>query len=174
MSDYTITLKRISEVYSKNEVLSWFQDYNLFDYLTADEVQLIYDCEIWSKEKLANMIYDHYYLREIAFETPEMFRHYSKVKLQEIMGKYLPLIYSNSLKYNPLQNETINITETFNKATNDSKESTNNGSSNTTGNSTSASSSNSSGLQINSDTPQGQISKENILARKLRNNNIRN
>ena len=87
MSDYTITLKRISEVYSKNDVLSWFQDYELSDYLSSSEIQVITDVNIWSKEKLANMIFEHYYLREIAFETPEMFRHYSKVKLQEIMRK---------------------------------------------------------------------------------------
>lgn len=68
------------------------------------------------------------------------------------------------MKYNPLQNETLNITETFSKSTNDSKASTNNGSSNTSGSSSSASSSNSSSLQINSDTPQGQITKANILA----------
>lgn len=87
MSDYTITLKRISEVYSKNDVLSWFQDYELSDYLSSNEIQVITDINIWSKEKLANMIFEHYYLREIAFETPEMFRHYSKVKLQEVMRK---------------------------------------------------------------------------------------
>lgn len=87
MSDYTITLKRISEVYSKASVLSWFQDYNMSDYLTYDELTLISSTNLFDKEKLANMIFNHYYLREIAFETPEMFRHYTKVKLDEIMRK---------------------------------------------------------------------------------------
>ena len=163
MSNYTITLKRISEVYSKNEVLSWFQDYSLGDYLTYEEQTLISQTNLFDKGTLANMIYEHYLLREIAFETPEMFRHYSKVKLNELMGKYAPLIYSISFRYNPLLNETMNITETFSKANNDSRQVTNLGTSSTTGNSSSTSSSDSSGLQVNSDTPQGQISKADIL-----------
>ena len=87
MSDYTITLKRISEVYSKEDVLLWFQDYDEEDYLTSEEIAQINETNLWNKEKLANMIFEHYYLREIAFETPEMFRHFTKVKLQEIMRK---------------------------------------------------------------------------------------
>ena len=87
MSNYTITLKRISEVYSKNEVLGWFQDYSLSDYLTYEESTLVSQTNLFDKGTLANMIFNHYYLREIAYETPEMFRHYTKVKLQEIMRK---------------------------------------------------------------------------------------
>lgn len=87
MSNYTITLKRISEVYTKEDVLSWFQDYELSDYLTSEEIALINQTNLFSKEKLANMIFNHYYLREIAFETPLMFKHYTKVKLDEIMRK---------------------------------------------------------------------------------------
>lgn len=87
MSNYTITLKRISEVYDVESVLSWFEDYDFQDYLTYEQIQTIADLNIWSKRKLAQMIFEHYYLREIAFETPEMFRHYAKVKMQEIMRK---------------------------------------------------------------------------------------
>ena len=28
MSDYTVTLKRVCDVYGKNEVLNWFKDYS--------------------------------------------------------------------------------------------------------------------------------------------------
>lgn len=164
MSNYTITLKRISEVYSKNEVLGWFQDYSMGDYLTYEESTLVAQTNLFDKGTLANMIFDHYYLREIAYETPEMFRHYTKVKLREIMGKYLPLVYSYSFRYNPLLNETLNITETFTRSGNDSRTTTNNGTSSTSGTSNSESTSNSSNLQVNSDTPQGQISKADILS----------
>lgn len=85
MSSYTITLKRCSEVYSKPEVISWFSNYDISDYLTSEQKNLL--LQTWNKERLAEMIFEHYYLREIAFETPEMFRHYSKVKMQEIMRK---------------------------------------------------------------------------------------
>ena len=87
MSDYTITLKRISEVYTKNDVLGWFKEYNMSDYLTYEEQTLVSQTNLFDKDYLANMIFNHYYLREIAFETPEMFRHFTKVKLQEIMRK---------------------------------------------------------------------------------------
>ena len=163
MSTYTITLKRISEVYDVETVLSWFSDYDLQDYLTADQIQTITDLNIWSKEKLAQMIFEHYYLREIAFETPEMFRHYAKVKLQEIMGEYLPLIFSSSLEINPFSNETFSESEQLYKSKSDTKNSTINASTSSTGQNASTSSSSNSGLIINSDTPQGQISKENIL-----------
>lgn len=62
-----------------------------------------------------------------------------------------------------MQNETINIKDVFSKENTDSRITTNSGTSQTSGNSSSSSSSNSSGLQVNSDTPQGQISKETIL-----------
>jgi hypothetical protein len=92
MSDYTITLKRCSEVYSRDEVLSWFTNYDLNNYLTQQQIKELTGLDLfgengWTKEKLALMIFEHYYLREIAYETPEMFRHFAKVKMQEIMRK---------------------------------------------------------------------------------------
>lgn len=164
MSKYTITLKRISEVYDVSTILGWFQDYDIDDYLTPTQWQAIADADMWTKSKLAQMIFDHYYLREIAFETPEMFRHYAKVKMQEIMGRYLPIIYANTITYNPLQNETFSETEQLYKSKSDVKNSTINSSSQSTGQNASTSSSSNSGLVVNSDTPQGQISKQDILA----------
>ena len=164
MSKYTITLKRISEVYDVETILSWFTDYDLTDYLTSAQIQEITSAGIWTKDKLAQMIFEHYYLREIAFETPEMFRHYTKVKMQEIMGRYLPIIYSNSFSYNPLLNETFSESEQLYKSKSDVKNSTINSSSQATGQNASTSSSSNSGLIVNSDTPQGQISKQDILA----------
>lgn len=161
MSDYTITLKRCSEVYGKDEIISWFTNYDMAETLTYEQInELMKPIDIlgnyaWSPEKLATKIFEHYLMREIAFETPEMFRHYAKVKMQEIMPKYLILLWSASIKYNPLSdNETFNITETYEGNKDETRNITNNGTSTTSGNSTSSSESSSSGLQINNDTPQ--------------------
>ena len=69
------------------------------------------------------------------------------------MESKLPLIYSAAIKYDPLIN--VDYTESF--------ERTIDGRSTSTGMSNSTSSNNASGLNINSDTPQGQISKTDIL-----------
>lgn len=186
MSSYTINLKRCSEVYGKDEILSWFTDYEEKNYLTADQYNLIsrynsYGFKAFDKNLLSKMIFEHYYFREIGYETPEMFRHYAKVKLQEIMGKYLPLIYSSAIQYDPLTTNTFNLKETLERTRDDKRtdefsenttkegnsegtqQTDSTGTSSTRGNSSSTSSSNSSGLQINNDTPQGQINKQNIL-----------
>lgn len=157
MSKYTIELRKLfdSEFYSpplfdRTEVESWFKDYTLTDYLTEEEVNVINSRGVWSKDKLAQKIVDHYYMREIGFETPYLFKHYAKIYMQEAMEKYLPLIYSASIKYDPLVN--VDYTETFTRNIDNSS------------NGESSSTSNSSGLNVNSDTPQGEITKANILA----------
>ena len=143
MSKYTTSFYDLIQkgIYSKNELSSWFKDYELSDFLTEDEIEVINSRGTWSKEKLADKIVDHYYFKEFGVETPAMFRHYAKIQMKEIMESKLPLIYSAAIKYDPLVN--VDFTETY--------------SSNTTGNSSS------SGLTVNSDTPQGQISKAAIL-----------
>ena len=111
------------------------------NFLTDEEIQVINTRGTWSKERLADKIVDHYYFKEFGVESPAMFIHYAKIQMKEIMESKLPLIYSAAIKYDPLVN--VDFTETY--------------SSNTTGNSSS------SGLTVNSDTPQGQISKAAIL-----------
>ena len=49
MSDYTITLKRCSEVYGKNEIISWFMDYNELNYINSKEYFAITNADIWRK-----------------------------------------------------------------------------------------------------------------------------
>lgn len=151
MAKYTFELRDLFEpikfnlpLYTRSEVEAWFKDYELSDYLTAEEIEVINDRGTWSKDKLAKKIVDHYYMRESGLETIALFKHYAKVKMQELMEYYLPLIYSASIEYDPLVN--VDYTETFSRQVND------------TG------SSNASGLTINSDTPQGQVNKANILA----------
>ena len=171
MSSYTIELRKIAEIYTEEAVKGWFMDYNLEDYLTQDQIADIQTAGIWSKEKLAQKIYDHYYMREIGLETPYLFKHFAKVKMQELMEAKLPVIWSNCIEYNPLVN--VDYEEVFerhikgenaNNSTTGNNESVNEIRNNTTnGASTSTSSSSSSGLNVNSDTPQGQISKQAIL-----------
>ena len=142
MSKYTTNFYSLMHMgYTKEELKSWFMDYELSDYLTPDEIRTIEDRGTWSKDKLAEKIIDHYFLKDIGFETPAMFKHYAKITMNEIMESKLPLIYSAAIKYDPLVN--VDFTEEY--------------SSNTTG------SANTSGLVVGSETPQGQINKAAIL-----------
>ena len=152
MARYTVQLRKVIETLGEDEVLKWFQDYDLTNYLSADEIKTITDKGVWSPSRLAQKIVDHYYMKEIGLETVGLFKRKVKVAMQEIMEEKLPLIYSASLQYNPLTN--VNYTETYS-----GKNTTENSSSIDT-----TATSDSSGLTVNSDTPQGQISKSAILA----------
>lgn len=145
MSRYTTELRTVCDLFTREEVEGWFKDYELSDYLTEEEIEVINQRGTWSKDKLAKKIVNHYWLCEIGYETPAMFRLYVKNEMNELMEEYLPLIYSASIKYDPLVNvdykEEYHATDTGN----------------TTGTSKAT------GLVVNSDTPQGQINKQNIL-----------
>ena len=150
MSKYTTDLKNFCEKYGRDTVESWFKDYCLYDYLRQDEVDSINNAGLWNPDKLARKIVDHYYVREVGLETVGLFKHYAKVYMQEIMERKLPLIYSASIQYDPLVN--VDYTETFNR--------------NAVGSASSNSTNSGSGLAVNSDTPQGQINKQEILQGK--------
>ena len=159
MSKYTMELRKLFEpitytntLFTREQVEGFFKDYDLEDYLTPKQIETIEETGLWNKDKLARKIVDHYYMREIGFETIGLFVHYAKVTMQELMEEYLPLIYSSAIQYDPLVN--VDYTESFERT----KETENEGSSDST------SSSNASSLGVNSDTPQGQISKQAILA----------
>ena len=152
MSKYTMELRELFDpikmnppIYTREQVESFFTDYELSDYLTESQIETVLSTGLWSKQKLASKIVDHYYMREIGQETIGLFKHYAKVTMQELMEEYLPLIYSSSIQYDPLVN--VDFTETFSRTANVAS----------TGNSAS------SGLGVLSDTPQGQISKSAIL-----------
>ena len=142
MSRYTTELRFIVQNTSLGEVEGWFKDYELSDYLTAQEIAIINDRGTWTKDKLASLIVQHYWVREIGLETVELFKHQAKVAMAEIMEEKAPLIYSASLQYDPLVN--VDFTETYTENTSQDG--------------------NADGLNVNSDTPQGQISKSSILA----------
>lgn len=153
MASYTIELRRICDIFGREEVENWFKDYNIEDYLTEKQIEQIELNKVWSKDRLAKKIVDHYYMREIGFETPALFKHYAKVYMQEIMERKLPKIYSNFFEYDPLS--SVDYTEEYTREIQSG--------SNAKGKSTSNSSNNASGLSVSSDTPEGQISKEAIL-----------
>lgn len=157
MAKYTMQLRALFEpvifnppLFTRNEVEGWFKDYNMFDYLTPEQVAVIQESNIWSKDRLAKKIVNHYYMEEIGEETPALFKHYAKVKMEELMEEYLPLIYSASIQYDPLVN--VDFTESFEKARGENVDS-----SGTT-------TSNSNDITLNSDTPQKRVSKEDILS----------
>lgn len=146
MSKYTITFQELVEggYYTEEEIKNTFKSYNLEDYLTADEINVINQRGTWNKEKLANKIYNHYYMEEIGFETYARFDLEAKELMEELMEKYLPMVYSYSIEYDPLVN--VDFTESFERQF---------------ANQDSASAD---GLVLNSDTPQGRVTKTDILA----------
>lgn len=150
MSKYTFELREVISTFGRDEVKKWFSDYNLSDYLTPEEIQVIEDKGVWSKDQLAERILDHYFMREIGTDAIGQFMLFIKDQMREIMETYAPIIYSASIKYDPLVN--VNYSEIYS------------GTSGSTSNS--ASSSNGTGLTINSDTPQGEINKSEILQGK--------
>ena len=143
MATYTVQLRKVIETLARYEVKSWFMDYDLTHYLTPDEIAVIEARGTWTKERLADMILDHYYMREIGAETVALFKHYAKRAMREIMEEKLPLIYSAAIKYDPLVN--VDYTESYSGAS--------------SGNSTGVSN----GVTLNSDTPQGKVSKADVL-----------
>ena len=153
MATYTIELRKICDIFGRDEVESWFKNYNLEDYLTPTQIEQITKFNVWSKDRLASKIVDHYFMREIGYETPALFKHFANVYMKEIMERQLPKIYSNFLEYDPLSN--VDFTEEYTREIQ--------GNNSNQGTSSSTSSSNSSGLSVNSDTPQGQINKNEIL-----------
>lgn len=153
-SVYTVQLRQLvtGGYYTREEIESWFKDYELTDYLTQEEIDVINQRGTWSKDKLAKRIVDHYWMREIGLETPALFQHHAKILMQELMEDKAPLIYSASIKFDPLVN--VDYSETFEAERANEGHATSNGTS--TGNT--------SGLTVSSDTPQGQVTKANILA----------
>jgi hypothetical protein len=147
MAKYTMEIRELISTFGEDEVKSWFEQYELSDYLTPEEIAVINERGVWSKEKLTQRIIDHYFTREIGSDAIGQWMLFVKDKMKEVMETYAPLIYSSSIKFDPLVN--VDYTETYDGA-NEGKNS-------------SSSKSKGSGLTVNSDTPQGQINKATIL-----------
>ena len=41
MATFSIEIRELIETFGENEVISWFEDYELTDYLTSDEIDII-------------------------------------------------------------------------------------------------------------------------------------
>ena len=150
MSKYTMELREIISTFGRDEVKRWFSYYDLHDYLTDDEINVINERGVWNPDKLAERILDHYFTREICTDAIGQFMLFTKDRIREIMETYAPIIYSASIKYDPLVN--VNFSETY--------------SGTSTASSVGSTASSGSGLVVNSDTPQGQINKNEILQGK--------
>lgn len=153
MSKYTVELRRVINVYGRSTVANWFMDWDFADYLSSEQIDLIGKSGIWDTNKLVDKILDEYYMREICVETPDYWYRRVKSKMAQIMERYAQLIWTTAIEYEPLVNVDYSETYTGNfERTDDNR-----------GNSNSQSFNNGNGLTIQSDTPQGQISKEEIL-----------
>ena len=150
MSKYTYELRECIDTFGREEVKGWFSDYELSDFLSQSQIDVINERGVWSKDQLAERILDHFYTREVGCSAIGQFMLFVKDRMRELMETYAPLIYSTSLEFNPLDN--TNYTETYDGTTD--------------GNSTTNSENNGSGLTISSDTPQGNINKADILQGK--------
>jgi hypothetical protein len=93
-------------------------------------------------------IIDYYYFREIGFETVAQFNHYLNNKMNIIMPYYNKIYIATLKEINPLNN--YNLTEKYEKINEAS------------GNNTTNDSSNSDSLNAFSDTPQGNVSNNEI------------
>lgn len=175
MSSYTIDLRHICDIYGRDEVESWFSSYNLSDYLSQEQINKITSASQWTKEKLARKIVDHYFMREIAYETPALFEHFAKVKMNEIMEQKLPIIWSKFIDYDPLVNvdyvesytRNIEGTNQNNSETEGNEKVKNERDQENNGRSISKSTDNGSGLVVNSDTPQRRDFKTRYFNRRL-------
>lgn len=152
MARYTITLRELTSSLGYDEMIKVFSDYELSDYLTSAEIETINNRGCWSKEQLAKRILNHFWLKEIGFNNAGEFIHNAKDMLAELMESYLPLIYSASIKYDPLVN--VDFTEEFTR-TND-----------VDGKANVSNKSNGNGLEVRSDTPMTQVNKSEILQGK--------
>ena len=150
MAKYSFELREVISTFGEDEVKSWFGNWELSDFLGAEEINVVEEKGVWNKEKLLDRIITHFYTRELGTDAIGQFINFAKDKMNEVMETYAPIIYSTCLKYNPLYD--VNVVEIFERTTD--------------GTSQSSSSSNGSGLTVQSDTPQGQISKDEILKGK--------
>ena len=162
MNNYTFRLSDLfletsfsPPLYTREEIEGWFMDYELSDFLTSEQISQITKDNVWSKEKLAKDIVDYFYMSESAYETPALFKHFARVTMNTLMESYLLKLYTKFLDYDPLS--SVDYVEEYTRTIDSEAKNTGKSSSNSSSNSSS------SGLNVNSDTPQGQINKTDIL-----------
>ena len=135
MSRYTIELRYLIE---GNYELG-LKDYPIFD-------------ESY-REQLNNKIIQHYYFREIGFETEALFKNRLNQKMNEIMPYYNQMYESSKLKIDPLS--TIDLEEVFSRKSKTTGEGTS---------STSGTGNNTNNFNSTDTTDYGKISKFSDIA----------
>lgn len=143
MSRYTVELRFILDT------INIFD----FDYNFVDEE---------TKQKLENMFKNHFYFKEIGFETIARFKHYLKIVFQEKIEYYEMLMKAKLIEYDVKNN--YDMTESYTKENNSTITNTN--SLNSTNDITTTSNS----LNKFSDTPQSDLNlSENYLTEITKN-----
>lgn len=135
MSRYTIELRYLIE---------GNYDLGLKDYPIFDESY---------REQLNNKIIQHYYFREIGFETEALFKNRLSQKMNEIMPYYNQMYESSKLKIDPLS--TIDLEEVFSRKSKSTGEGTS---------STSGTGNNTSNFNSTDTTDYGKVSKFSDIA----------
>lgn len=139
MSKYTTTI-----YYLKNNGF----DFELNEYPIFDENY---------RETLNNLILDNFLMDEIGFETPALFRHYLKTKMNEIMPYYNTLY---KLQFDMIQNDNlygnVNLKEELRRTIDQNTQSD----SNSNSQNTQTNSSNSKNVFQN--TPMGSLKNQDI------------
>lgn len=135
MSRYTIELRYLIE---------GNYDLGLKDYPIFDESY---------REQLNNKIIQHYYFREIGFETEALFKNRLNQKMNEIMPYYNQMYESSKLKIDPLS--TIDLEEVFSRKSKTTGEGTS---------STSGTGNNTNNFNSTDTTEYGKISKFSDIA----------
>ena len=166
MSKYTTELRYLIE----NNFDIGLKDYPIFD-------------ENY-REPLNRKIINHYYFREIGFETAELFKRYLNNTMREIMPYYNQLFKSELLEFNPFYNVDKTLTadknnnsvsdfvgnisgkntqtaDTENTQTNNGKQQTTTAAT-STGESVGNSTTTNKNKNVSSDTPQGFLSINSI------------
>ena len=114
------------------------------------------------REDLNQKIIDHYYFREIGFETVNRFLFHLQRKLNEIMPFYNQRYKSVDFAFNPLWN--VDMSETFEHTVTGTGSTTTQGTNTNTEDSTNTSTSSGDSLTVDSDTPNQQLTEANIKA----------
>lgn len=153
MSKYTITIKNLID----NDFDFQMTSYPIFDENYRDTLN-------------HNILY-HYYEDEIGLETAPLFRLYLNQRLNEIMPKYNELYKAQrNLVDNNLLLNNVNLTESL--TGNNTKQDTNNATTTTSSTSQSTNNSTTNNKNLYQDTPQGNISSQDIDAQNVYATNI--
>lgn len=94
MAEYTIQLRMLLQ----SDFVPALDDYPIFD----ESYRAV----------LNQKILDHYYMEEIGLETPDLFNHYLKVRMSEIMPYYNEMYRTQALIANPFHNFEYSETST--------------------------------------------------------------